>query len=86
MSDLDTPEYERIYIAGNVSEAEAAEDLFAEQGIEYELEPAEFRHAITLGGVFAGVAFCVLAGQAEYCRAVLVERGFSKGIVQAEES
>ncbi len=82
MTDLDAPELETVYIAGTVREAEAVEALFGEQGIEYELSSSEFRHAISLGGSFAGVSFQVLPAQASYCRFILADRGFKKGIVE----
>lgn len=81
MTDRSEPELETVYIAGNLREAEALETLFAELGIEYEAAPCSFEHSISFGGIFAGVSFQVLAGQAPYCRRILLERGFAKGIV-----
>ncbi len=81
MTDLETPEYETIYIAGSIREAERLEELFAEEGIEVQVVPCEFANTISLGGPYAGVSFGVLPGQAAYCRRVLAERGFRKGIV-----
>ena len=81
MTDIDAPEYESVYIAGTVREAESVEALFGEQGIEFEIRPADFYHTISLNGPFAGVSFCVLGGQASYCRKLLAERGFTRGIV-----
>ena len=79
--DPETPDHESVYIAGSVREAEKVEELFAEEGIEYQLRPCEFANEISLGGPFAGVSFEVLAGQAPYCRFILKELGFKKGIV-----
>ena len=80
-SDLETPDYETIYIAGSIREAARVEELFAEEGIEYRVVPCEFANTISLGGPYAGVSFEVLPGQAGYCRHTLAERGFRKGIV-----
>jgi len=85
MTGLEMPETEPVYIAGTVSEAEAVEALFAEQQIEYEVRPAEFRNVISLGAVFVGVSFRVLRGQASYCRFILADRGFKKGIVDSDQ-
>jgi hypothetical protein len=81
MTDEHVPELEIVYIAGNIREAEALEAFFAEQEIEYEVIPCQFEHSMSFGGVFAGVSFQVLAGQAPYCRRILLERGFTKGLV-----
>jgi hypothetical protein len=81
MTDLETPEYETIYIAGSIREAERVEEVFAEEGIEYRVVPCEFANTISLSGPYAGVSFGVLAGQASYCRHALAQRGFNKGIV-----
>lgn len=81
MSDPNEPELETVYIAGNIREAKALEALFAEQAIEYEVVPCEFAHSILFGSIFAGAAFQVLSGQAGYCRYLLAEHGFKKGIV-----
>ncbi len=81
MNELDEPELETVYIAGNVREAEAIETLFEAEEIEYELAPCAFEHSMNFGGVFAGVSFAVLSGQASYCRHILAQRGYRKGIV-----
>lgn len=78
---MDEPELEIVYVAGTVSEAKAIESVFAEEQIEFEVEPCEFRQSISFGGPFAGVGFHVLSGQAPYCRRILSDRGFRKGIV-----
>lgn len=81
MTDEVEPELEIVYMAGSVREAKAVEALFAEQQIEYEVAGSEFEHSISFGGVFLGVSFSVLSGQASYCRRLLLGRGFKKGIV-----
>lgn len=81
MTDPDEPELEVVYIAGSVGEAQRVEALFAEEQIEYELAPCAFEHSLSFGGPHAGISFQVLSGQASYCRRILDERGFKKGIV-----
>ena len=86
MTEDEPPEYESVYIAGSIRGAEAIEALLTEEQIEYELQPASFYHTISFNGPFAGVSFCVLPGQAFYCRKLFARRGFTKGIVAAEHA
>jgi hypothetical protein len=83
MSDLSVPEHETVYVAGTVREVELLAQLFEEQGIEYEIRRGQFIHVYSFNGAFAGLFVLVLPGQAEYCRVLLSERGFTKGIVPA---
>lgn len=75
------PDLEPIFIAGNVREIQAVEDLLTAEEIEYEVRPEAFGHAIMGGVCYQGLLFLVLGGQAEYCRRLLLERGLTKGLV-----
>jgi len=74
----------RIYIAGNVAEAKGIETLLSEHGIDYSIELEEFIRSgfNILGSKYVGATFYVLSDQAEFCRTLLKERGFTSGILE----
>lgn len=75
-------EREAIFIAANVAEAKAVEELLEREGIEYELRPEAFTRGTLSATCYQGLLFEVLGGQAEYCRQKLEEAGLGKGLVR----
>jgi hypothetical protein len=69
-----------VYIAGNMADAERAERVLTERGIDYavSLEPFTNSSAMgaVLGGTYAGLFFYVPAAQHESSRALLSANGF----------
>ena len=77
---------EAVFIAANVAEAEAVEELLEREGIEFDLTPEPFlRGGALTTTCFTGLLFEVLAGQAPYCRQLLTKAGFGRGVVDPEE-
>lgn len=74
---------EGVFIAANVAEAELAERLLEEEGIEFELRPEAFLRGVVTGACLQGLLFEVLRGQAGYCRRLLVDAGLERGVVAA---
>ena len=72
---------EPVYIAGNVREVKLLERLLDEEGIEFEVRPCQFEHAISFGDPALGLLFEVRSGQALCCRKLFAERCFVKGLV-----
>ena len=75
-------ELEAIFIAANVGEAKAVEELLEREGIEYEMRPEAFTRGMFSAACYQGLLFEVLGGQAEYCRRKLEEAGLGKGLVR----
>lgn len=72
---------EAIFIAANVAEANVVERLLEAEGIAFELTPEAFLQQPASNVCLQGLMFEVAAGQAEYCRRLLVERGLGGGVV-----
>ena len=83
-------EVSRIYIAGGVAEANRVEDVLVRHGIDYAVEVEPYRKStltvLTLfsSGVYPGVAFFVLSGQAAFARVALRDAGLKAGIQDDE--
>lgn len=76
----------RIFIAGNLREAERAEKLLTENDISYAVEIEEFiKPGLFFGGVMEGVAFYVLSDQRDLCKALFYENGLSSGWIDEDE-
>jgi hypothetical protein len=72
--------YEPIFIAANVREADFVEGVLEDEGVEFAQRLEPFMRE-TSGVCYQGVLFEVIAGQAEYCRHVLTEKGLARGIL-----
>jgi len=72
---------EAIFIAANVTEAQAVERLLEGELIEFEITPEAFLQQPESNVCMQGLLFEVPPGQAEYCRQFLTERGLSPGVV-----
>jgi hypothetical protein len=82
--DEHTENLEAVFIAANLREIEAVERLFTSEGIEYAVRPEQFVRSGGSSREFAGLLFEVLAGQAPYCRKLLVANGLQAGLVPPE--
>ena len=71
---------EPIFIAANTREVDFLEKLLDEAGVDYEVRPEAFKHAIT-GACYQGLMFEVAPGVADRCRELIRERGLERGIV-----
>lgn len=80
---------ERVYIAGALAEALRVEALLTARAIDYAVELERYRSGSILVELLAGdypkgAVFYVLAGQAAFCRTLLLEGGFDRGIIPSE--
>ena len=73
----------RIFIAASIKEAEAAEDILTQNGIDYAISLEPYTRMF-FGTEREGVAFYVLSGQATHCRNLLASRGLSQGLISEE--
>ncbi|HKF43237.1 MAG TPA: hypothetical protein VFF12_01960 [Myxococcaceae bacterium] len=76
-----------VYLAQDISEAEQVESLLTEQGIDFAVSLERYVSGpISLFlSERTGVGFTVLAGQAEFCRALL-RPSFRRGVVEDPDS
>jgi len=76
---------ERVFIAGNLSEAQRIEKLLTDEGIDYAVEVEKFMQTrIFFTSEHLGATFYVHTGQAPFCRKLLLTHGFSNGILQED--
>jgi len=74
---------EPVFIAGSLSEAQRIEKLLTDEGIDYAVEIEKFMQTrIVFTSEYHGATFYVLASQAPFCRKLLLDHGFSNGIIQ----
>jgi hypothetical protein len=88
MSDTDGADVtlEPIFIAANRREIEFVQDLLDREDIEYSVRPETFTRSTPFGtGPYAGLLFEVIAGQAQYCRRLIADKGLEHGIVPPPE-
>ena len=81
--ELEGGEGELVFIARRIDEAERAEALLSDEGIDYALAFEPFLH----GGIFGvrtltGVGFYVATERAGACREILGRSGLGVGIVE----
>ncbi len=80
--EFEGKEVSRIYVAGSVREAEVVERLLDRNGIDYLIEIEEYRRlTLLLSPTSKGVAFYVLDGQADHCKALLKAKRMLAGLV-----
>ena len=80
-SDFANRETCLIFLARNVREATRVEALLNGQEIDYTIELERYVTGIIVASERSGLGFHVLAGQAEFCRALLRPR-FRVGVVE----
>ena len=71
-----------VFIAASVAEVTLAENLLAEEGIEYEVRPEAFVKEPLGGACLLGVLFEVRQGQAAYTRQLFRSRGLERGVIE----
>ena len=74
---FDDREVSLIHIAGTLRGALKLERLLTEQGIDYAVETDKYVSGFLFATEKTGAFFYVLSGQADYCRALLAQHGFS---------
>lgn len=74
---------EPVFIAASFRELEDATLLLDGHGIAFTTKRTSFIRPLPAGSVCEGVAFYVLARQADYCRQALEDHGLVKGILPA---
>ena len=78
--ELVEKETTRIYLAGELAEAKRVEEILNANGINYAVEVEPYVRFSIFSSEYAGAAFYVLSGQAEFCRRTLFEAGLKIGI------
>jgi len=66
-----------VYIAGNLPDAEAAEQRLTEMGIDYTLRLEQFTTASFMGGEYTGLFVYVPTAQHRFCREMLERHGLT---------
>jgi len=74
---------EQVYLAPTLGEARRIEALLTARGVDYATQVEVLGRTTLFGSLRHGAGFYVTAAQAEYCRQVLAQAGFSSGIVHA---
>ena len=69
-----------IYLASSLREAKDVEELLTTRGVNYVVQVEPLGRTTLFGSIRHGAAFFVSAGQAAYCRSLLEESGFSRGL------
>src|SRR5712675_976395 len=83
LDNLGEQDTERIFIAKNLKMALKVEKLLTDRGIDYAVAIEKFtqtRFFFTFE--YDGATFYVLAAQAPFCRRLLLDQGFSNGIIE----
>lgn len=78
--DFVDKELERIYLAAELAEAKRVEEVLSANGIDYAVEVERYTRLSLFSSEYAGAAFYVISGQANFCKRVLVEAGLKTGI------
>jgi hypothetical protein len=73
----------RIFIAASIKEADSAEDILTQIGIDYAISLEPYTRMF-FGTERKGIAFYVLSGQALYCRTLFQTKGLSSGLTIEE--
>ena len=73
--------HEAIFIAASTAEAERIEQLFDDEGIDFELTPEPFTQGLLTTSCALGLLFEVPSAEAERCRRLLANAGLGSGIV-----
>ena len=80
LNDFADKEVARIYLAGELTEAKRVEEILSVNGINYAVEVEPYVRLSVFSSEYAGAAFYVLSGQADFCKQVLFEAGLKVGI------
>ena len=80
LDDFADKEVARIYLAGRLAEAKQVEEILSANGINYAVEVEPYVTLSFFSSEYAGSAFYVLLGQADFCKRALFEAGLKVGI------
>jgi hypothetical protein len=80
LDDFADKEVARIYLAGELTEAKRVEQILSVNGINYAVEVEPYVRLSVFSSEYAGAAFYVLSGQADFCKRALFEAGLKVGI------
>ena len=80
LDDFADKEVARIYLAGKLAEAKQVEEILSANGINYAVEVEPYVTLSLFSSEYAGAAFYVLSGQADFCKRALFEAGLKVGI------
>ena len=72
---------EQVYLAASLNEAREVEALLTSSGVSYATQVEVLGRTTLFGSLRHAAGFYVTAAQAEYCRSVLAQAGWSSGIV-----
>jgi hypothetical protein len=78
--DFADKEVARVYLAGELAEARRVEEILTANGVDYAVEIEPYVRMSIFSSEYAGAAFYVLAGQADFCKRTLFEAGLRAGI------
>jgi hypothetical protein len=73
----------RIFIAASIKEAESAEGILTQNGIDYAISLESYTRMF-FGTERKGIVFYVLSGQGSYCRRMFQLKGLSSGLTVEE--
>jgi hypothetical protein len=74
---------ERVFIAKSLKVALRVEKLLTDRGMDYAVIIEKFmQRRIFFSSEYDGAALYVLADQAPFCRKLLMDNGFSNGVVE----
>ena len=80
LDDFAEKEVARIYLAGELAEAKRVEKVLSANDIDYAVEVEPYVRMSIFSSEYAGAAFYVLSGQADFCKQALFEAGLKVGI------
>ncbi len=80
LDDFAEKKVARIYLAGELSEAKRVEEILSANDIDYAVEIEPYVRLSFFSSEYAGAAFYVLSGQAEFCKRALFEAGLKVGM------
>ena len=80
LEELKDAQLKLVYIAGNVTDARAAEACLTDMGLDYAVNLEPFTTTSMLGGVYAGVFIYVPASRHQECRTRLEACGLTDTI------
>ena len=85
IEDFSRKDISRIFIAGSIEEAESAEDILTQNGIDYAISLEPYVRMF-FGTERNGIAFYVLSCQELFCRDLLSSRGLVLGLTVEDET
>jgi hypothetical protein len=80
----DLQDLERIFIARTLRQAQKAEALLTEAGLDYVVQVEAYARSFLFGTIRYGAAFYVAAGQTAHGRERLIGGGLGKGVIEIE--